>query len=121
MAHTNKTAYLNENWDIELEADGSIRMCKDDIYAVMQNCCNEIRLWLRDAYFRYNEGTDYQHILGSKYNKIRLVTAFKQAIQRVSTEIEIKDIIIDDIDTESRKVTGTIKIVYGGQYGEYNF
>ena len=121
MAHSNKTAYLNDEWDIELEKDGSIKMCSDEIYAVMQNCCNEIRLWLRDAYFRYDQGTDYQHILASKYNKIRLVTAFKQAIHRVSTEIEIKDIIIDDIDTESRKVTGTIKIVYGGQYGEYNF
>ena len=46
MAHTNKTAYLNKDWDIELESDGSIKMCTDDIYAVMQNCCNEIRLWL---------------------------------------------------------------------------
>ena len=87
MAHTNKTAYLNKDWDIELESDGSIKMCTDDIYAVMQNCCNEIRLWLRDAYFRYDQGTDYQHILASKYNKIRLVTAFRQAIHRVSTSI----------------------------------
>ena len=121
MAHTNKTAYLNDSWDIELEADGSIRMCKDDIYAVMQNCCNEIRLWLHDAYFRYNSGTDYAAILASKYNKIRLVTAFKQAIKRVSSDIEVKDIIIDDIDVDTRKVTGLIKIVYEGQYGEYQF
>ena len=60
-------------------------------------------------------------ILASKYNKIRLVTAFKQAIKRVSSDIEVKDIIIDDIDVETRKVSGTIKIVYGGEYGEYNF
>ncbi len=84
MAHTNKTAYLNEDWDIELESDGSIKMCTDDIYA-------------------------------------GLVTAFRQAIHRVSTEIEIKDIIIDDIDVETRKVTGTIKIIWKGNYGEYNF
>lgn len=121
MTHTNKTAYLNDNWDIELESDGSIKMCTDDIYAVMQNCCNEIRLWLHDAYFKYDVGTDYANILAHKFNKIRLVTAFKQAIARVSTDIIVKDIIIDDIDVDTRKVTGLIKIVYEGQYGEYQF
>lgn len=121
MAHTNKTAYLNEDWDIELESDGSIKMCKDDIYAVMQNCCNEIRLWLHDAYFKYDTGTDYANILAHKFNKIRLVSAFKKAIARVSTDIIVKDIIIDDIDLESRKVTGMIKIQYEGENGEYRF
>ena len=59
--------------------------------------------------------------LAHKFNKIRLVSAFKKAIARVSADIIVKDIIIDDIDLESRKVTGMIKIQYEGENGEYRF
>ena len=66
--HTTRTAFLTEDWDLMLETDGTLKMCAGEIESVLQNCCNEIRLWLHDAYFRYEDGTDYKLILANKYH-----------------------------------------------------
>ena len=48
--HTTRTAFLTDDWDLMLETDGTLKMCAGEIESVLQNCCNEIRLWLHDAY-----------------------------------------------------------------------
>ena len=53
--HTTRTAFLTDDWDLMLETDGTLKMCAGEIESVLQNCCNEIRLWLHDAYFRYED------------------------------------------------------------------
>lgn len=120
--HTNKTAQLNANWDIELESDGSIKMCKNEIAALLQNCANEIRLWLHDAYFQYETGTDYETILSEKYNQVRLLSAVRSSIARVNPDIVVRDIKIYSIDTINRKITGMIEIeAEGGINGTIEF
>lgn len=120
--HTNKTAQLNDNWDIELEADGSIKMCKTEIAALLQNCANEIRLWLHDAYFQWESGTDYETILSEKYDQVRLLSAVRASIARVDPDIVVRDIKINSIDTINRKVSGIIEIeAEGGINGTIEF
>jgi len=119
--HTLRTAMLSDNWDLMLETDGTLKMCSTDIESLLQNCCNEIRLWLHDAYFRYEDGIDYNQILAHKYNETRLISVIRQAIMNVDSDITIKDIEIYDIDTQVRKVTGLISIEYRGEYGQREF
>ena len=119
--HTTRTAFLTEDWDLMLETDGTLKMCAGEIESVLQNCCNEIRLWLHDAYFRYEDGTDYKLILAYKYHGTRLLTVIRQAILRVDSTIKIKEITVNSLDVEDRIITGRIAIEWRGEYGERNF
>ena len=105
--HTTRTAFLTDDWDLMLETDGTLKMCAGEIESVLQNCCNEIRLWLHDAYFRYEDGTDYKLILANKYHGTRLLTVIRQAV--------------NSLDVEDRVITGKIAIEWRGEYGERNF
>ena len=119
--HTTRTAFLTDDWDLMLETDGTLKMCAGEIESVLQNCCNEIRLWLHDAYFRYEDGTDYKLILANKYHSTRLLTVIRQAILRVDSTIKIKEITVNSLDVEDRIITGKIAIEWRGEYGERNF
>lgn len=119
--HTTRTAFLTDDWDLMLETDGTLKMCAGEIESVLQNCCNEIRLWLHDAYFRYGDGTDYKLILANKYHGTRLLTVIRQAILRVDSTIKIKEITVNSLDVEDRIITGKIAIEWRGEYGERNF
>ena len=97
-------------------------MCKTEIAALLQNCANEIRLWLHDAYFQYETGTDYETILSEKYNQVRLLSAVRSSIARVNPDIVVRDIKIYSIDTINRKITGMIEIeAEGGINGTIEF
>ena len=115
--HTAYTAVLDDEWDLMLDSNGNIKTITESD-AVIQNVCNECRLFYNDAYFRADEGINYFVTeLGQPLDKALLSYQFRTAIENVSGVSSINSIEIDDLDKETRKVTGTISVIT--EFGDY--
>ena len=109
MPHTRKTLMLDHNWDICLNNDGRIRLA-EGAYATAQNVANECRLFTQDAYFEQERGIPYYLIaLGHKPSPSVLRARLRDAALLVDDVAEVTDIILESLDTETRKVTGDIR------------
>ena len=51
MTHTAYTAELSSEWDLQLDGNGNVAMLRE-APAILQNVCNEGRLFYHDAVFR---------------------------------------------------------------------
>lgn len=111
MPHTRKTLFLNDNWDVCLDKGGRIRVVEGG-YATAQNVANECRLFTNDAYFAQERGIPYYVIaLGQKLSPSVLRARLRDAALLVEDVESVTDIILDSLDTESRRVTGDIQFV----------
>lgn len=55
MTHTAYTAELSSEWDLQLDGNGNVAMVRGTP-AIVQNVCNEGRLFYHDAVFRWDQG-----------------------------------------------------------------
>ena len=109
MAHTRKTLLLDSNWDISLDKAGRIAVA-DGAYATAQAVANECRLFTDDAYFEPGRGIPYYLIaLGRKLSPSVLRARLRDAALLVEDVEDVTDVVLESLDTETRKVTGEIK------------
>ena len=119
--HTANTWALDENWDLVLDGNGNPKMLTG-VEAVCQNVANECRLFLHDAYFRYDEGIDwFTDQLGQKIQRSVLTQRLRNAALSVEGVLSVQSVEISEIDQKTRTLHGTITIttVYGN--GTSNF
>ena len=109
MAHTRKTLLLNGDWDLTLDKSGRIAVA-EGAYATAQNVANECRLFTQDAYFEPDRGIPYYLIaLGRKLSPSVLRARLRDAAYLVEDVEDVTDVVLESLDTETRKVTGEIK------------
>ena len=109
MAHTRKTLLLDSNWDLCLDKAGRIAVA-DGAYATAQNVANECRLFTNDAYFETDRGIPYYLIaLGKKLSPSVLRARLRDAALLVEDVDEVTEIVLESLDTETRRVTGEIQ------------
>ena len=109
MAHTRKTLLLDRNWDVCLDKGGRIAVAEGP-YATAQAVANECRLFTNDACFDQERGIPYYLIaLGQKLSPSVLRARLRDAAYLVEDVEEVTDIVLESLDTETRKVTGEIK------------
>ena len=109
MAHTRKTLLLNGNWDLTLDKSGRIAVA-EGAYATAQAVANECRLFTQDAYFEPGRGIPYYLIaLGRKLSPSVLRARLRDAAFLVEDVEDVTDVVLESLDTETRKVTGEIQ------------
>lgn len=113
--HTANTWALSPDWDLELDGNGNPKMLTE-LDAICQNVANECRLFLHDAYFRYDEGIDwFTDQLGQKIQLSVLTSRLRNAALSVDGVISVRSIDIDELNQKTRTLHGVINIqtVYG--------
>lgn len=109
MAHTRKTLLLDSNWDLTLDKAGRI-IVADGAYATAQNVANECRLFTDDAYFETERGIPYYLVaLGRKLSPSVLRARLRDAAVLVEDVEDVTEIVLESLDTETRRVTGEIQ------------
>ena len=109
MAHTRKTLLLNSQWDLTLDKSGRISVAEGP-YATAQAVANECRLFSNDAYFEPERGIPYYLIaLGRKLSPSVLRARLRDAAYLVEDVEDVTDVVLESLDTETRRVTGEIK------------
>lgn len=111
MAHTRKTLLLNSNWDLTLDKAGRIAIA-EGAYATAQAVANECRLFTDDAYFEPGRGIPYYLIaLGRKLSPSVLRARLRDAAMLVEDVEDVTEVVLESLDTETRRVTGEIQFV----------
>ena len=109
MAHTRKTLLLDSNWDLCLDKAGRIAIA-EGAYATAQAVANECRLFTDDAYFEPGRGIPYYLIaLGRKLSPSVLRARRRDAAYLVEDVEDVTDVVLESLDTETRRVTGEIQ------------
>ena len=109
MAHTRKTLLLDQQWDLTLDKSGRIAVA-EGAYATAQNVANECRLFTQDAYFEPERGIPYYLIaLGRKLSPSVLRARLRDAAYLVEDVEDVTDVVLESLDTETRRVTGEIQ------------
>ena len=109
MAHTRKTLLLDSNWALCLDKAGRIAIA-EGAYATAQAVANECRLFTDDAYFEPGRGIPYYLIaLGRKLSPSVLRARLRDAAMLVEDVEDVTDVVLESLDTETRKVTGEIQ------------
>lgn len=117
MSHTENTIALDANWDISFDSNGNLRLLTE-LEAILQNVCNETRLWFRDAYFRYDEGIDwFTDQLGQPLQESVVTERLRNAALSVPGVLSVVNIEITEIDQETRTLHGKIEIETQYGYG----
>lgn len=122
MPHSRYTLTLGSNWDLTLTGTGKIATTQGPL-ATAQNVANEVRMFLRDAYFQQDRGIPHFNLeLGHPLpdsafrSYVRIATLY---VDDVETIVELK---IDDFDRDTRLLSGDIRfITVEGENVEFTF
>lgn len=115
--HTENTLALSSNWDLQFDSNGNLSFLKE-AEAICQNVCNECRLFLNDAYFRYDEGIDwFTDQLGRPLQVAVVTDRLRQAALRVPGVVSVVNIELTEVDQKTRTLHGKIEIETEYGYG----
>ena len=115
--HTENTLALTPDWDLQFDSNGNLKFLTE-VEAICQNVCNECRLFLRDAYFRYEEGIDwFTDQLGHPLQESVVTERLRNAALSVPGVLSVVNIEITKIDQETRTLHGKIEIEKQYGYG----
>lgn len=115
--HTENTLALTPDWDLQFDSNGNLKFLTE-VEAVCQNVCNECRLFLRDAYFRYEVGIDwFTDQLGQPLQESVVTERLRNAALSVPGVLSVVNIEITKIDQETRTLHGKIEIETQYGYG----
>lgn len=115
--HTENTLALTPDWDLQFDSNGNLKFLTE-VEAICQNVCNECRLFLLDAYFRYEEGIDWFTDQLGKPLQVAVVTdRLRQAALRVPGVVSVVNIELTDVDQKTRTLHGKIEIETEYGYG----
>lgn len=108
--HTQKTLGLSSDWDLQFDANGNLKML-DKAEAICQNVSNECRLFLHDAYFRYDEGIDWFTDQLSRPLQVAVVTdRLRRSALSVPGVLAVTAIHLEVLNKKERTLRGSIEI-----------
>jgi hypothetical protein len=99
-------------WQVErpLTGYGAKIALAQGAYATAQNVANECRLFTNDAYFEPSRGIPYYLVaLGQKLSPSVLRARLRDAALLVEDVEDVTDVVLESLDTETRRVTGEIQ------------
>lgn len=115
--HTENTLALTPQWDLKFDENGNLKFLKK-AEAICQNVCNECRLFIRDACFRYDEGIDWFTDQLGKPLQVAVVTdRLRRAALRVPGVVSVVNIELTEVDQKTRTLHGKIEIETQYGYG----
>lgn len=110
MTHTENTLSLDSDWDLAFDDNGYLAFLSG-ADAICQNVCNECRLFLHDAYFRYEEGIDWFSDQLGKPLQVAVVTdRIRKAAMSVKGVISVVNVELTEVDKLNRVLHGVITI-----------
>lgn len=115
--HTENTLALTPQWDLQFDANGNLKVLTE-ADAICQNVCNECRLFLYDAYFRWDEGIDwFTDQLGRPLQVAVVTDRLRKAALRVPGVLAVVRIELTEVDLRTRTLRGKVEIQTEYGYG----
>lgn len=118
MTHTAYTAALSTEWDLQLDGNGNISMLRDTA-AIVQNVCNEGRLFYNDAIFRWEEGIQwFSDQIALPIQEAVTTEDLRTAAASVPGVLTVDSVTLLELDPATRNLSAEVKITTeGGTYG----
>lgn len=118
MTHTAYTAALSAEWDLQLDGNGNISMLRDT-EAIVQNVCNEGRLFYNDAIFRWEEGIQwFSDQIALPIQEAVTTEDLRTAAASVPGVLTVDSVTLLELDPATRNLSAEVKITTeGGTYG----
>ena len=114
MAHTSYTAELSSDWDLVLDGNGNVSMLRG-ADAILQNVCNEGRLFYHDAVFRWEEGIKwFDDQIALPVQQAVTTADLRDAAESVSGVLTVNSINLKALDPETRTLHAEIDITTEG-------
>lgn len=102
------TPTLTSDWDLQLGADGNLLMSKG-APAIAQNISCACKNFKGGLWFFQDFGIDwFSDALEQKFRKSLIASRIRQTAQAVEGVRSVDAVNIDDLDTETRTVTGEV-------------
>lgn len=118
MTHTAYTAALSAEWDLQLDGNGNVSMLRDT-EAIVQNVCNEGRLFYNDAIFRWEEGIQwFSDQIALPIQEAVTTEDLRTAAASVPGVLTVDSVTLLELDPATRNLSAEVKITTeGGTYG----
>lgn len=118
MTHTAYTAALSAEWDLQLDGNGNVSMLRDTA-AIVQNVCNEGRLFYNDAIFRWDEGIQwFSDQIALPIQEAVTTEDLRTAAASVPGVLTVDSVTLLELDPATRNLSAEVKITTeGGTYG----
>ena len=118
MTHTAYTAALSAEWDLQLDGNGNISMLRDTA-AIVQNVCNEGRLFYNDAIFHWEEGIRwFSDQIALPIQEAVTIEDLRTAAASVPGVLTVDSVTLLELDPATRNLSAEVKITTeGGTYG----
>lgn len=118
MTHTAYTAALSAEWDLQLDGNGNISMLRDTA-AIVQNVCNEGRLFYNDAIFRWDVGIQwFSDQIALPIQEAVTIEDLRTAAASVPGVLTVDSVTLLELDPATRNLSAEVKITTeGGTYG----
>lgn len=118
MTHTAYTAALSAEWDLQIDGNGNISMLRDTA-AIVQNVCNEGRLFYNDAIFRWEEGIRwFSDQIALPIQEAVTIEDLRTAAASVPGVLTVDSVTLLELDPATRNLSAEVKITTeGGTYG----
>ena len=114
MAHTAYTAELSSGWDLVLDGNGNVSMLRGSP-AVVQNVCNEGRLFYNDAVFRWEDGIKwFDDQIALPIQQAVTTADLRGAAESVPGVLMVNSVELKSIDRETRTLHAEIEITTEG-------
>lgn len=109
--HTDYTPKLNEDWDLQIGADGNLKMLTG-IEATSQNIANECRCFKGGLFYYQDHGIAwFSDQLGQRFQRALLVNRLRDAALNVIDADRLRNIEIESYDVQERTVKGRMEIL----------
>lgn len=110
MSINSYTADLGSEWDLQVGADGNLKM-RSGADAVAQNVSCEGKCFKGGCYFNDQHGIEwFDDALGKKFQKSIIAMRLREAALGVQGVKSVKSVDIDSLDLDARTVTGELHI-----------
>lgn len=118
MTHTAYTAELSADWDLQLDGNGNVAMIRG-ASAIVQNVCNEGRLFYNDAVFRWDHGVHwFSDQIAQPIQEAITTEDLRSAALSVPGVLTVESVQLKALDATTRVLSADVQITTeGGTYG----
>lgn len=118
MTHTAYTAELSSEWDLQLDGNGNVAMLRE-APAILQNVCNEGRLFYHDVVFRWDQGINwFSDQIAQPIQEAITTEDLRSAALSVPGVLTVESVQLKALDTTTRVLSAEVQVTTeGGSYG----
>lgn len=118
MTHTAYTAELSPEWDLVLDGNGNLSTIRSTS-AIVQNVCNEARLFYHDAIFRWEQGIQwFSDQIALPIQEAVTTEDLRTAAMSVPGVLTVEAVNLIELDPLTRTLKAEVQITTeGGTYG----